>query len=182
MRYFTIAFAFLLVACQSAETEKKITIGNTYSVSIPGHLDKTDDLNDDASLQYQNLWKELYVIVIDEPKDEFNELMEIEGGFLGYEANFQGYSDLILDGFDEAIDLKAPFVVKDTVINGMNAKFTAQSAYFEGMDIYYQIGIYEGKENYFQMFTWTSEGKKEKLKNQMNKMMVSIKELGTSAQ
>ena len=53
---------------------KKVEINHEYQVSIPKYMRKTNSLNDDASLQCQNIFKETYLIIIDEPKDEFIEV------------------------------------------------------------------------------------------------------------
>jgi hypothetical protein len=57
---------------------KVVSINEDYSMGIPMNMSKTTSLNDDASLQFQNIFKETYVIVIDENKKEFiNAYMEL---------------------------------------------------------------------------------------------------------
>ena len=53
---------------------KSISINNEYSVKLPKHMKEAKNLNDEASLQYQNIFKEVYFVVIDEPIEEFKEV------------------------------------------------------------------------------------------------------------
>ncbi|HRW22364.1 MAG TPA: hypothetical protein P5509_10350, partial [Bacteroidales bacterium] len=55
-----------------------IQINNLYSIDVPDFLVKTNSLNDEASLQYENTAKEYYVIVIDEAKHDFLEALNNE--------------------------------------------------------------------------------------------------------
>lgn len=48
-----------------------VTVKDLYSIDIPTALTKTYDLNEEASLQYENISDEYYVIAIDENKQEF---------------------------------------------------------------------------------------------------------------
>lgn len=48
--------------------------GHCYNVEIPEYLTKTYQLNDVASLQYMNASKEAYVMVIDDSKDQLDEV------------------------------------------------------------------------------------------------------------
>jgi hypothetical protein len=55
----------------AAEVELQQITGGDYSLGIPTYMTKATTLNDEASLQFQNLFKETYVIVIDENKEKF---------------------------------------------------------------------------------------------------------------
>ena len=41
-----------------------VSINDQYSMSVPEYMSKASSLNEGASLQYQNLFKEAYVIVM----------------------------------------------------------------------------------------------------------------------
>jgi len=65
----------------SIETDfDPIVINSQYMVRIPKYMKKSNSLNDDASLQYLNTFKETCVIIIDESKEDiistFKELGE----------------------------------------------------------------------------------------------------------
>jgi hypothetical protein len=48
--------------------------GHIFRMNIPDYMVKTFDLNDAASLQYQNTQKEAYVIVIEDSKEQLEKL------------------------------------------------------------------------------------------------------------
>src|SRR5688572_26412269 len=57
---------------KEAKTElETVTVEGNYSMGVPKFMTQAKSLNDEASLQYQNIFKETYVIVIDENKQEF---------------------------------------------------------------------------------------------------------------
>lgn len=168
---------FFLQSCGSGDEEQLITIGNKYALSIPSFLTKVNNLNDEASLQYQHAWKEFYIIVIDESKVEMeNALIENDLTDL-YEINIEGYSKFVLKGFKESLNNLYQSEIIDTTINKMPAKLTSLSGTLEGIDIYYSIGIYEGKDSYYQVLAWTLKNKKDRYKTKMNRILYSLEEL-----
>jgi hypothetical protein len=59
----------------------------------------------------------------------------------------------------------------------MPAKLTTLKGTAEGIDVFYSIGIYEGKERYYQVLAWRLSGKEYSYKSKMNKILYSLKEL-----
>jgi uncharacterized protein YcfL len=168
---------FLLQSCGSRNEEQLITVGNKYSLSIPSFLTSVNNLNDDASLQYQHAWKEFYVITIDESKEEVQNIL-IENNLTGlYKNNIEDYSKLILDGFKESLSTPYQSEMIDTIINKMPAKLTTLSGTVEGIDVFYSIGIYEGKDSYYQVLSWTLKNKQFSYESKMNKILYSLAEL-----
>lgn len=176
----TVIFIFTILlfqSCGSGEEEQLVTVGNKYSLSIPSFLTKVSNLNDDASLQYQHAGKEFYIIAIDESKEEMQKAI-IENDLEDlYENNIEGYSKLILDGFKESLRSPYQSEIIDTTINKMPAKLTTLSGTVEGIDAFYTIGIYEGKNSYYQVLAWTLKSKKYSYKTKMNKILYSLAEL-----
>lgn len=167
----------LLQSCSSSDEEQLVTVGNKYSLSIPGFLTKVSNLNDDASLQYQHAWKEFYVIAIDEPKQEMQKALDENNLTNIYSNDIDGYSKLMLDVFKESLSSPYQSELIDTTINHMPARLTTLSGTVEGIDAFYSIGIYEGKENYYQVLSWTLSSKKYNYQNKMNKILYSLKEI-----
>jgi hypothetical protein len=168
---------FLLQSCGSGDEEQLITVRNKYSLSIPSFLTKVNNLNDDASLQYQHAWKEFYVIAIDESKEEMQKAL-IENNLTNlYKNNIEGYSKLILDDFKESLSNSYQSEMIDTTINKMPAKLTTLSGTVDGIDVFYSIGIYEGQDRYYQVLSWTLKNKQYSYKTKMNKILYSLAEL-----
>jgi hypothetical protein len=59
----------------------------------------------------------------------------------------------------------------------MPAKLTTLSGTVEGIDVFYSIGIYEGKDSYYQVLAWTLKSKQYSYKTKMNKILYSLAEL-----
>ena len=95
-----------LISCETGDKEQNITIGDKYSISIPSFLTKVNNLNDDASLQYQHAWKEFYVIVIDETIEEMQKALEENQLTDIYNNDIKGYSDLLVNVFQQSVTVK----------------------------------------------------------------------------
>lgn len=152
-------------------------VGGKYSLSIPAFLTKANNLNEDASLEYQHAWKEFYVIVIDEAKQEIHDVLEEYELTDEYENNIEGYSELVLDGIIESLEDPSHTDLLDVTINKMPAKLTTVKGTVEGMEIFYAIGIYEGVDTYYQVITWTLHSRRDRYKTRMNQILYTLSEL-----
>lgn len=166
----------LLLSCDASDEEQRVIVKNKYSLSIPAFLTKVSNLNNDASLQYQHAWKEFYVITIDEPKAEIKKTLEENDLTDIYSNDINGYTKLMLDVFKESLLNPYQSELVDTTINQMPAKLTTLSGTVEGINAFYSIGIYEGKDNYYQVVSWTLSSKKYIYQNKMTKILYSLQE------
>ena len=166
-----------LNSCQSSDDQQTVTIENKYSVAIPSFLTKASGLNDDASLQYQHAWKEFYVIVIDESKAEMQKALDDNNLAETYNNDIKSYSELLMNGFEQAINVSNKSEFIDTTINNMPARLLTLSGRTEGIDGYYSLAFIQGKERYYQILAWTLSSKEYEHKDQMNRIMYSLKEL-----
>lgn len=167
-----------ITSCQSGDTEKLVTIENKYSISIPSFLVKAStELNEDASLQYLHTWKEFYVIVIDESKSEMQKALVDNNLTDKYSNDIKGYSDLLLDGFEQSISISHKSEIVDTLINNMPARLLTINGRAEGIDAFYSIAFLQGKERYYQIMAWTLSNKEYEYRDKMNRIMYSLKEL-----
>ena len=175
-RVLVFSLALLFVSCASEEGVQTVTVDNLYSLTIPAFLSEGSDLHEDASLQYQHIFKEFYVIVIDESKAELQELMEFNELADYYDIDLDGYTDLIGDGlYESLINATQTDFVEDNV-NGMPARFSTIDGTIDGVDIYYEYGIYEGAETWYQVIVWTLSDRQDKYKDEMKAILKSLKE------
>ena len=65
--YFSFTF-ILLISCLNKPGLKEVKVNDKYILSVPDYLTPCADLNQQASLQLQNLDEDFYLIVIDEEK------------------------------------------------------------------------------------------------------------------
>ncbi len=154
-----------------------IQINNLYSIDVPDFLVKTNSLNDEASLQYENTAKEYYVIVIDEAKHDFlealnNELNEDEAYTI--EEVLEPYSYLQFTTFANE-DQYYDFEYID--VNGLNGQQLDITNYFESLNVFYKMACIEGNDNLYFVVTWTLDSYKDKHNDSMQKIIDSFKEI-----
>ncbi|MCU0350150.1 MAG: hypothetical protein MUF43_04875 [Flavobacterium sp.] len=160
-------------ACDTSENTKTVS-KKEYSLELPGFLSEGNDLNEEASLQYRNYFKEFYVIVIDESKSEFNNMVT-ENEFLEeYSPDIEGYSQLIIDNLETTVTFENQ-TLEDSKINGLPTKILKFEGKYEDIDVYYQIAFIQSKKNYYQIMSWTLAEKRQDYEPLMDKMMASFK-------
>ncbi|PKV52724.1 hypothetical protein ATE84_4844 [Aquimarina sp. MAR_2010_214] len=141
-----------------------VEINNQYELSVPKYMKEAHDLNDDASLQYKNIYKETYIVVIDEPKEEmistFKELEEYNDSL----SVIKNYKNIQLHILNEVIDINMTSDPKSLQISGLDAEFVEFDGKIEGLafDISYFLTFIEGKENVYMIMAWTLKNRKEK--------------------
>ncbi len=176
---FIILFFFgqLLTSCFTSEKNKNdtiviekdvvpIEINNQYRLSVPKYMTKAYDLNDDASLQYQNIYKETYIVVIDEPKDNMVATFKESGEYNDALSVIKNYKDIQLQILSESIDITMTSNPKSAQINGLDAEFAEFDGKVAGIEfgISYFLTFIEGKENVYMIMAWTLKNRKEKYK------------------
>ncbi len=165
------------ISCQSGDKFQTITIENKYSITIPSFLTEANGLNADASMQYQHAWKEFYVIVIDESKLEMQKVLEDNNLVETFSNDIKGYSKIIMNGFEQKILVSHKSEILDTLVNKMPARLLTISGRVENIDAFYSLGFIEGKDRYYQIMAWTLSSKEYENKDEMNRIMYSLKEL-----
>lgn len=168
---------WVFTSCQDSDTVSSVTINDTYSIEVPSFLSEAKDLHEDASLQYQNTFKEFYVVVIDESKESLHTLIE-DAELTGlYSKDFEGFTQINLDHFESVVTDFSQIEPIDTVINDLHARTVTVSGKVDGIDIYYAIAFIDGRDNYYQVMTWTLKTKKDDFAERMDRMINSFKEI-----
>lgn len=170
----TLALFCIFLSCDSKKSET-VTVKDKYTIVLPAFLSKGNDLHEEASLQYQNTFKEFYIIILDEPKQEIIDVAPI----LEIEPTLEGYYSYLTNSMKETIKNPKFIDVKNTKINGMKAKTFSVSGNVDGLDAYYKIAYVEGKETYYQILTWTLLKNQEKNAPEMDKIISTFKEIGS---
>lgn len=171
----------MLVSCNGKDNAPQtVKVEGKYSIDLPKFLEKTNDLNKEASLQYQNQIKEFYAIVIDEPKTALTNALEQNSLSGLYGNDLEGYSRLITDGMDKSIKIKKMPDFKDTTINGAKARLLSFEGVNQGYRIYWNLAFVEGNNRYYQIMVWTKAESKGKYKKEMTAIINSFKETDKS--
>jgi len=152
----------------------KVSIHNDYSIRIPRDMQKTTGLNSDASFQYQNIYREIYTIVIDEPKEEFADALKE----LGHEekSTLPFYRDIQLKRLAERMDIthqSNPFQMN---ISGLATEAIEIDAKVDNIDeeLTYFLTFLEGESKIYMIMSWTLKSKKEKSKKTFMKIAKSF--------
>lgn len=130
---------------QKFSTEKG---GNCFSLEIPNYLTKTYDLNDVASLQYNNTLKEAYVIVIEDSKDELKTLGMLFINSNDFLENF--IKDYQIESKNRTISEISEF---ESNGNGHSQVEMTWSA--ENSGIYMLITSVETNHHFYKILCWT---------------------------
>ncbi len=167
---FFICIPSFLASCQHETIFTEVKVNERYSIDIPEYLQPCADLHKDASLQYQNVEKDIYAIVIDEKKTT------MQGYDLDYDIDLY-FKSIASQPFLDAIkDGKITAPVKQQ-INGSKALVAEITGKIEGTEVYYKLAVVETPYEFYQLLTWTRAENKEKYDPDMIRLIESFKEL-----
>ena len=178
-----IKFAFLCTlvlcctACKNFKSDEKdaeakdedfntIKINNEYQISVPRFMNGTTGLNEEASLQFQSLLTETYLIIIDEPKAGFEEVYRDLEQYDDELSVLQNYRDARLKILSRTTEIINKSNSKSFKINGLDAESLELDAKVNGVDdeISYFLTFIDGNEKVYMLMCWTLKSKKEEHK------------------
>lgn len=132
--------------------------GNCFTMEIPNYMAKTYDLNDAASLQYNNKVKEAYVIVIEDSKDELNSLSMI---FQNPKEFLEAFTkDYHLESANRTISEIREFESNKNPHAQVEMSWSTDDG-----DLYMMITSVETKEHFYKILCWTLLEYKDNLKD-----------------
>ncbi|MGK0447108.1 MAG: hypothetical protein ACJA2M_000880 [Polaribacter sp.] len=124
-------------------------------------------LHDDASLQYANLFKETYIVFIDEGKEEFITTfkeLEIYNDSLSPLGN---YADFQLKSFKESIGALEIKIIESN-IKKLPSEFHQFNGLVEGIDIAYVVSFIEADKKMYIIMSWTMKNRYSGTKKLLN--------------
>jgi hypothetical protein len=159
-----------------------VTIGQEYSMSIPAYMTKTTKLHDEAALQFQNFFKETYVIVIDEDKQDFIDAMVEADRYDSANSVIFNYADTQVQLTTSNIDVSSISEIKAMTINGLPASSVEFDATVEGINspVTYFLTFVETKEKLYMVMAWTLQERKDTYRNTFGRMSRSFRALQES--
>lgn len=165
-----IIIPFAFASCKHETVFTEVKVNNRYSMNIPDYLQPCTDLHKDASLQYQNIEKDVYAMVIDEKKKTMQDY-SLDYDLDTYFNNIasQGFADNIKDG-------KVSIPGRQE-IDGHKALIAEVTGKLENNEVYYKLGLIETPYEFYQILVWTRASNKEELEPDFIKMLESFKEL-----
>jgi hypothetical protein len=162
-----------LISCHTPASYETIAVRD-YFIKVPSHMEKTTALNDLASLQYQNPYKELYIIVLDENKVAVREHLGSNSSKGNDSNSFDRYFTLLSTNLATAVKMKNR-TKKDTIIHSLQSKILKFEGEVNGIKVFYETAFVNGKANYYQVTTWTLLDRRADHEAEMDKMIYSFK-------
>jgi len=141
--------------------------GHAFWVDIPEYMTRTYQLSPGATLQYQNNSRETYLIIIDEPKQEFIEL----GSPLTRPEEY--YEIVTQDFFTEDTQVGE---LKRVKVNDNEALQSEIIKPFEEIEIFYLMTIIESEDYFYQILAWTLVEYKDQYLADFQRIANSLKE------
>jgi hypothetical protein len=170
----------LIEAAKPSVEYDVVEIEGLYSMKIPKFMTVTTQLQEDASLQYNNPFKEKYITVLDEKEEEIMDFMTDYGVYDDSKSKLENYVDTRLSYLKESgVSIINQTDLKSEMINGRKAYSTVIDGTVPGIpeDITYFFTYVEGKEHYYMISAWTLMSRKDDYTEEVKEMSGSFKEL-----
>lgn len=170
MRLPIFSFALILFACTPPIKYNEVKTNDQYSISLPDYMAPASDMHPQASLQYQNPEKELYIVVVDESKEQMQ----------AYDLNYDletYYKNIVSTPFSEQLKNGKVSMPARMDIDGNKAFISEITGNINNADIYYKLAIIESPTHFYQLVLWTKNDYKEKMSPVMEAMIESFKEI-----
>ena len=153
-----------------------VKIDDTYQVALPDYMSPGTELSEDASLQYQNLFKELYVVVVHEPWREFKESFQNLYQYNDSLNVLDNYTEVQYESVVEGLNITSEVIRKSVKINGLPARIIQFDAEVDDIDvpITYYYTILQGPTNMYLMLSWTLQSRKKTYQPILEKMARSF--------
>lgn len=178
--YLLIAIFLMMVACDEPETGvkfKKVRIKKLYTMKVPTYMKKTDELNDDASLQYMSERREAYAIVIDEEKEAFVETFKLLNQYNDSLSAAENYKNVQVESFQEfVVDFKL-YDESAEDFNGTPSYYAKIEGVVDNFPVTYFFRFVEGKETLYTILCWTEQRSKKTFGYTFSEVLKSFREL-----
>lgn len=158
---------------------KRVSINDgEYSMDVPEYMTKASSLNDAASLQYQNLFKEAYVIVIDEEKELYIKSYKEMSVYDTTRSVISNYTDTQIQSTTQNLEVISKSKIASFNANGVKAKSVEIDATLEGVSspITYFITCIEGKDKLYLVLAWTLQNRKDTHRETFKRMVRTFRE------
>jgi hypothetical protein len=168
MRILFLLLMLSLASCSPGHHEVKVN--DLYAITLPADMKPVADLHEDASLQQSDASRPLYVVVIDESKEEMQK-HELDYDLEIYFENI--VSRKLVESLPE-VSIAPP---RKTTLAGASALVTDVTGKTASEDIYYKIAVIETPNAFYQVLTWTQGAKRKEMEPEMEKIVNSFREL-----
>ncbi len=167
-----LSVIFLLVSTLSGYGQTKFTErigGHVFRLNIPDYMVKTYELNDVASIQYQNTTKEAYIIVIEDAKDQLESLGIKFTDSKDFLDEF--VKDYKIENENRSLKNASQFKANGNDCAQIELYWTEEET-----DFFMLITAVESKTHFYKILNWTILVNADVLKNDFRTIAKSIKD------
>jgi len=154
---------------------KQVDVNGLYSLSIPDYMKEMNNLNEEATLQYANIYKEAYTIVIHENKEEFVSYFKELNEYDDSKAMIENYGITQKKFFEESMQIDNVEDYGLVKIKNYPARQIKIKGSIDDQKIGYVITFIEGDENIFMIMNWTLLDRLNKYENTFETISNSFK-------
>lgn len=144
---------------------KHVEVDSLYAVSIPKYMKEMPNLNDQATLQYGNVYKNLYTVVIHEDKEDFIDYYTEIGAYNDSISILDNYTTGQVQYFKKSLIecMVIPYQLKN--IKGHDARQCGFNGVVGGVKVAYLVAYIEAKDDLFMIMSWTDVDRFNRFEN-----------------
>ncbi len=181
-----LALITLVTACNLSSMQakpvkyKSVVKDGTYKIMLPDFMDTTTTMQEGKSLQYQNQFKELYVLMVHENKQHLKEIMVYNQAMRDIFPDSISMMESYFAYMNRNLAKEAYYNVFDSsliTVKKANAKIASVTlTTTDKIKIFYRIAAIEANKEIYQLYIWTTTAHKEKYQPIMDSIIRSVKE------
>ncbi len=134
---------------------KVVKVDSLFQISIPKYMKELKTLNPDATLQYANIYKEVYTVVIVENKYEFLNFIKEYEEFNDKISLIDNYYESQLKSTKEVMNVQTVKKTNINTIDELNARQFVIKGKIDNINIAYQFTFVESENDIYQIINWT---------------------------
>ncbi|MEE4564623.1 RDD family protein [Paenibacillus polymyxa] len=151
---------------QIVKPEVFISKDNQFAITAPWNWSRDNMINEEADISIKNEFTDRYLIVLSEPKSDFDNSMTL-----------QEYKGIIEDHLVSGITDPELGLASDRMVNGYPAiEFTLKGE-VDGIPIMYNVTTIETPSHYHQVLAWTYASRYGRAQQELRKIRDSFREM-----
>lgn len=152
--YIAVILSWLGLACENPTPTTRmveVPVDSLYVVALPSFLQPGYDMHPFASLQYYDTTTQIFVLGLEDAKDNLGAIKRRRLKIKGY---FNYVETTILERIDSS-EYETAF--RDTLPQGLTLQgrdYFTISDDFDEIPLYYRIAVYENDDYFYQLVVW----------------------------
>jgi hypothetical protein len=159
----------------------RVLIDSTGEIQVYASMNRASTLTEGAAVQFQDPFKEIYLVVIKENVDEFSSTLKKHPDFyLPYVKDSSSeiaiYGDFTSSRTTKNLDAGKDSILTSKTLNGMAYRLYAIQGNYNKINLFYLKAVFKSDRFYYQVVAWTLLSRRNLYEGIMKKMVESLKE------